>query len=174
MKLADAVAALTPAQRESLARIQSDRRTRDALLNHKAVREAPAAAAVEAYARVEPDGSVVLAAKGLRLINVANAREHWGARKARVTAEHQVIDRALAAVSLPAGPRWRVEIVREGVQLMDDDGLAISAKGVRDCIAAQLGVDDGPTGPVTWSYAQHKAKGYGVRITIKGVPDGAE
>lgn len=175
MKLRDAVAALTPAQRESLARIQGDARTRAALLDHKAVREAPAAAPIEAFARVEPDGSVVLVAKGLRLHNHANnGGEHWGARKRRVDTEHGIVLGALAAARRPAGPRWRVAIMREGIALMDDDGLAISAKAVRDAIASWLGVDDGPTGPVAWSYAQVKAKGYGVRITIKGVPDGAE
>ena len=54
-----------------------------------------------------------------------------------------------------------------GRGLLDDDGLAISAKGVRDAVAAALGVDDGPTGPVTWRYEQRRAKGYAVEVRVE-------
>jgi hypothetical protein len=93
---------------------------------------------------------------------------HWGAKASRVTAEHQLVAAALATVARPEGPRYAVTIVREGRALMDTDGLAISAKAIRDAIARWLGVDDGPRGPVTWSYGQHTAKGYGVMVTIEG------
>lgn len=174
MKLQDVVVSLTPAQREALARIQRDPRTRAALSAPTAVRAAPSAELVSAHARVEPDGSVVVTAKGLRLVSVLNnGGEHWATRKRRVDREHATIGGALASIDLPEGPRWTVEIIREGRALLDDDNLRASAKGTRDAIACALGVDDGPQGPVAWSYGQRKGKGYGVMVTIKGVRDGA-
>ena len=47
--------------------------------------------------------------------------------------------------------------------MMDSQTIA---KAVRDAVAHALGVDDGPAGPVAWSYAQVRARGYGVRVTI--------
>jgi hypothetical protein len=168
------VKSLSPEQRAALARIQRDPRTAAALTHEARVKSAAATPArVEAFARAEGPELVRLHAKGLRLINGANAREHHFARAARFAAEHRLIGAALAPVSRPVGPAYRVTITREGRALMDTDGLAISAKGVRDSIAAWLGVDDGPEGPVVWSYAQHKTKGYGVMVTIEGVRDGA-
>lgn len=166
------VRSLSPEQRARLAKIQRDPRTRAALTHEARVKAAVAEPTrVEAFARAEGDGSVRLHAKGLRLINAANEREHWAAKAARVTAEHQVIANALATVARPEGPRFVVTITREGRALMDTDGLAISAKAIRDAIARWLGVDDGPMAPVTWSYEQHTAKGYGVMVTITGGRD---
>ena len=118
-------------------------------------------------ARVEASGAIVARVDGLRLVNVANAREHWATRKRRVSREHAAINAALRGVRLPAGPRWAVTITREGRGLLDDDGLAISAKGVRDAVAAALGVDDGPRGPVTWRYAQRRAKTSAVEVRVE-------
>lgn len=126
-----------------------------------------AATHVVPSARVEASGAVVLRLDGLRLVNVANAREHWATRKRRVAREHAAVNAALRGVSLPAGPRWTVTITREGRGLLDDDGLAIAGKGVRDALAAALGVDDGPRGPVAWRYAQRRAKGYAVEVRVE-------
>jgi hypothetical protein len=126
-----------------------------------------AATPVVPSARVEASGAVVLRLDGLRLVNVANAREHWSTRKRRVTREHAAVNAALRGVRLPAGPRWTVTITREGRGLLDDDGLAIAGKGVRDAVAAALGVDDGPRGPVTWLYAQRRAKAYAVEVRVE-------
>ncbi len=72
-----------------------------------------------------------------------------------------------STVAAAEARRWVVTITREGRGLCDDDGLAISAKGVRDAVAAALGVDDGPTGPVTWRYGQRRAKGYAVEVRVE-------
>lgn len=163
------VKSLSPEQRARLARIQRDPRTRAALTHEARVKSAASQPdRVEAFARVEGANVVRLHAKGLRLRNSANEREHWGAKASRVTAEHQLVAAALATVARPTGPRYAVTITREGRALMDTDGLAISAKAIRDAIARWLGVDDGPTAPVTWAYQQHTAKGYGVMVTIEG------
>ena len=37
----------------------------------------------------------------------------------------------------------------------------------RDAVAAALGVDDGPRGPVTWRYAQRRAKTYAVEVRVE-------
>ncbi len=168
----DPLADLTPAQRSALAAAQRDPRARALVLGVAApARPRPAsrraAPPVATSARVEAGGAVVLRLDGLRLVNVANAREHWSARKRRVTREHAAVAAALRGARLPAGPRWRVTITREGRGLLDDDGLAIAGKGVRDALAAALGVDDGPTGPVTWRYAQRRAKGYAVEVRVE-------
>jgi len=61
-------------------------------------------------------------------------------------------------------------IIRHG-RTMDDDNLAACCKQVRDAIALYLGVDDGPTGPVRWSYAQRSSSAYGCQIEmIAGKP----
>lgn len=158
-------------RRERLVALGQDPRTAALLLETETVRAAPKAGPINALARVEPDGSVVLTAKGLRLVSALNnGGEHHFARARRVDREHGVIAGSLARVALPAGPRWAVTITREGKALLDDDNLAASAKAVRDAVAHALGVDDGPSGPVTWSYDQVRARGYGVRVTIARAP----
>lgn len=44
-------------------------------------------------------------------------------------------------------------------------------KAVRDEIAKINGVDDGPTGPITWVYAQEKCKRgtFGVRVEFLAI-----
>lgn len=165
------LAALTPEQCRRLAAIQRDPRA-VAALDRVLAAERPArsraAAAVTTSAQVEADGAVVLRLDGLRLVNVANAREHWAARKRRVAREHAAIATALRGVALPAGPRWRVTVTREGPRALDDDGLTIACKGVRDAVAEALGCDDGPTGPVVWQVAQVRAQGYAVTVRVEG------
>lgn len=51
---------------------------------------------------------------------------------------------------------------------LDSDNLLSSAKGIRDQIAAWLGVDDRDP-RVTWEYAQERAKEYGVRVEVRCV-----
>lgn len=166
-----ALATLTPAQRERLARLQRDPRVAALVRGERdgAAHERSTSARVEAHARVEPDGAVILTAKGLRLVNGANEREHWRPRAARVTREREIIARALASITPPAGP-WRVTILRDGRGTMDTDGLAIAAKAVRDEVASWLEVDDAPDAPVTWGYVQRRAKGYAVTVRVEALP----
>ena len=120
---------------------------------------------VEAHAH--RDGPrVTVVAKGLRLALTKNARLHPLAEARARRRERQVIDRALAGITPPAGP-WRVVIVRVGPRPMDDDNRTASAKGCRDAIAAWLGVDDGDE-RFTCTVRGEVARGYAVRITIEG------
>lgn len=55
-----------------------------------------------------------------------------------------------------ASMRLTITITRRGGRRMDDDGLTISAKHVRDGIADWLGIDDGDK-RLTWIVKQDKA-----------------
>jgi hypothetical protein len=95
----------------------------------------------------------------------ANALLHRALSRAK--AERAAVARVLAGLPRVEGAT-RVRIVREGPRLMDTDNLSGAAKSTRDEVAAWLGVDDGPTGPVTWVVDQRKSVGggYGVEIEI--------
>ena len=107
----------------------------------------------------------------LRLAGGLNAREHWRKRAKRVGAERNATTfAALAAL----GRDWQravsfpcvVTITRRGPRLLDDDNLPGSCKAVRDQIAAELGITDGPTDKrASWAYAQEKGA-YGVTVEI--------
>lgn len=69
----------------------------------------------------------------------------------------------------PAWPTYRVSITRvaPSPRPLDDDNIRFAASGVRDAIAAYLGVDDGDA-RYAWVYGQEKSVGrlYGVRIVV--------
>jgi hypothetical protein len=60
-----------------------------------------------------------------------------------------------------------VVITRVGPRVLDDDNRTASAKGVRDAVAAWLGVDDGAES-VRWEVRGEVARGYAVRISVEG------
>ena len=120
---------------------------------------------VEAHAQ-RNGPRVDLVAKGLRLDLTPNARLHPQAVARRRRREHQVVTAALRGIVPPAGP-WRVVITRVGPRVLDDDNRTASAQGVRDAIAAWLGVDDGSES-VRWEVRGEVARGYAVRVQIEG------
>jgi hypothetical protein len=164
------LAHLSPAQRERLARIQPAR-TRAAIesLTKPAPRAstAPVRASDLSHIAQPIPGGLRVSVKGLQLISVANAHEKPMVRHARAKSERAAVARVLAGLPRVEGAT-RVRIVREGPRLMDTDNLSGAAKSTRDEVAAWLGVDDGPTGPVTWVVDQRKSVGggYGVEIEI--------
>lgn len=162
---ADLFAHLSPAQRARLAAAQRDPRAAAMVLGRAAVvaRAARPRDPVEVSVRAE-GGAVALTLKGLRLVSVANAREHHHAKARRVARERALVGGALAGVTAPPGP-WRVTIARVGPRALDTDNLTASAKAVRDAVAAWLGVDDGPEGPVAWVYGQRRG-GYLVEVLV--------
>lgn len=132
---------------------------------------APVAAArqrgelVEAHAH--RDGPrVTIVAKGLRLDLTPNARLHPQVVARRRRREHATITAALRGITPPAGP-WRVTITRVGPRAMDDDNRTASAKGVRDALAAWLGIDDGDE-CAAWEVRGEVSRGYAVRVQIQG------
>lgn len=164
---------LSPAERERLARIQKPPvRARIEALTKPAVR----ASSTEPRRVALDDLSILAAArpggayahiKGLRLAYTLNSREHWSAKAREVEHQRAAVRLAFEGVALPTKPT-RVLIVREGPVLLDTDNAVAACKAVRDEIAALLGVDDGPKGPVTWVVEQLRERAYGVRIEITG------
>lgn len=132
---------------------------------------APVAAARQRGELVEAsahrDGPrVTLVAKGLRLGLTKNSRLHPQAEARARRRERQVIDRALVGIAAPPGP-WRVVITRLGPRAMDTDNVCTSAKGVRDAVAAWLGIDDGDE-RIAWEVRGEIARGHAVRVQIDG------
>lgn len=114
----------------------------------------------------------------LRTYSEANRREHWRVKAARVKQQRQTTRLYLSQLAPPQVPTpWSafllVTITRMAPSRFDSDNLAISAKAIRDEIAAWIGVDDGS--PLyRWEYAQEKSKDYGVRVEIANVPNRGE
>lgn len=105
----------------------------------------------------------------LRTYNTANCRWHW-AKKAKYAKEcRQAAYFAARGDGIRSAPEgaFVVRLVRIGKRLMDSDGLAISFKGIRDGLAAAMGIDDGDQ-RIDWQYSQQIGKAYGVIITIEG------
>ena len=104
----------------------------------------------------------------LHLVSLANTREHW-TKRAKRAAEQRRTTRLHAAaaglhlrfVALPAV----VTITRIGPGRLDSDNAVISAKHVRDEIAAVMGIDDGDD-RIEWRVLQERAKQWAVRVEI--------
>lgn len=99
----------------------------------------------------------------IHLDSMLNLRLHWASKHKKVKALRQ------AAMVVPLGlpVPCTVVITRIAPRALDGDNLQGACKGLRDGIAARLGVDD-RDGPVTWLYSQErgKPKEYAVRIAI--------
>lgn len=125
-------------------------------------------------------GTVVTFNTGIKLVSVANLREHWATRAARNKRQRELAHRR-AQIELCRLREWAhapdiskpmtITITRIAPRKLDSDNLASSAKAVRDGIADALGIDDG-SDLVTWLYAQSKGfpheYGCQVRIEQKG------
>ena len=110
----------------------------------------------------------------LRLAGGLNAREHWGARSARVAKERR--DTRFSSMA-SLGRDWfmrvqfpvEVTITRVGPRFLDLDNLYGSCKGVRDEVADMLGITDGPEDSrATWRCQQRKGT-YGVEVEIRAL-----
>ena len=123
---------------------------------------------VPATARHEPGR--VLATLPLRLVNITNTREHHMARARRTKAQRAAVRAMLskairdACVELPC----IVTLTRIAPRAFDCDGAVAAFKGIRDEIAALLGVDDGSP-MIEWQYAQRKSEPhtYGAEIRVE-------
>lgn len=115
----------------------------------------------------EPRSEILQVLVPIRTVNSTNAREHWGGKARRVKKEREAVAWMLAGKRPPALP-CRVLLTRLGPnrRLCDSDGLQAAGKGVRDQVAAWLGVDDADP-RVKWEYAQERAPEYGVRIEVE-------
>lgn len=110
---------------------------------------------------------------GLRLRSGDNGRGNWRARASEVKRQRRIVALVLGARRPVAFP-VRVTVVRIAPRALDSDGLASSAKAVRDEVARWLGVDDGVAeraGDVEWCVRAERAgvREYAVRIEIEEV-----
>lgn len=97
----------------------------------------------------------------VKLASLANLREHWSKR-----AERARIQKMATLVVEPHPLPCIVTITRMGPKPLDTDNLAISAKHLRDGIAARLGVDDADP-RVEWRYRQDKSPEHEAVVTIQ-------
>jgi hypothetical protein len=111
---------------------------------------------------------------GLRLINEANAREHWRARADRTKVEKTITTLGLNGLGCPDWAQRELVVMPTRVSpgLLDGDGLESAFKHVRDAVASWLGVDDAEWragNRITWRYDQRRgAKGeYSVQILFR-------
>lgn len=99
----------------------------------------------------------------MRTVPGLNVREHHMARSRRVKTERAHVAWALVNVSKPALP-CVVTLTRVAPSNgLDDDNLAGACKGVRDQVAAWLGVDDKRADVVRYEYRQERGP-WAVRI----------
>lgn len=118
---------------------------------------------------------MIIIVPGLRTYNVTNVRMHWRVRMARTQAVRDSVTEALYAedwtLQAPSERTpWDVRLVRLGPREMDDDGVVSALKGVRDALAAFVGVDDKQRRLVRYSYDQRPSKEWGVEIHIHPRP----
>lgn len=92
----------------------------------------------------------------IRTVPGMNVREHWRARAKRVKAERTATAWRLAGKARPELP-CTVRLTRVAPSAgVDDDNLTGALKGVRDQVAAWLGVDDKHRGLVRYVYEQRR------------------
>jgi hypothetical protein len=106
----------------------------------------------------------------IRLVSVANLREHWAAKAAR-TKQHRTRAwaelRAVKAAPTPGDVK--VTITRIAPRMLDTDNLIGGAcKALRDGVADWLGVPDNHPS-ITWAYEQRRGglKEYAVEIAVE-------
>lgn len=101
----------------------------------------------------------------LRLVSIANKREHWAVR-ARRAKQHRT-----AALVIPKHPVELpavVTITRIAPRQLDSDNNVSACKAIRDGIADRFGMpDNSPL--IEWRYAQEKGRAgqYAVRVELE-------
>lgn len=103
----------------------------------------------------------------IKVVSVANLREHWSKRAERAKTQRGTAHTVLRATGKPPALPVTVTMTRIGARTLDTDNLAGGCKAARDGIADWLGVDDANSG-VTWLYAQTpgKPKEYGLLVEV--------
>lgn len=118
-----------------------------------------------------------------RIINWLNWRGHWRVKQKAVALQRvagfmqgrcAMAKAGLLGYSIEEQGEWvidppfLVKLCRYGPKKLDDgEAVAASLKGYRDGIAQALGVDDGDTDSVKFTYEQNIAKWHGLRIELE-------
>lgn len=113
----------------------------------------------------------------IRLVSVANIREHWAKRAKRTSEQRNLVKFALRNQTHKA---WKdgelkkllVSITRIAPRELDGDNLQSACKATRDGVADALTVDDRHP-DISWEYRQMKGmpKEYAVQIEISDIAD---
>lgn len=93
----------------------------------------------------------------LKIVSVANLREHWSTKANRAKLQRRTTAALLKAHRPPLLP-LTVVLTRVAARQLDTDNLAAAFKSCRDGVADWLGVNDNDQ-RVTWEYGQRKGKG---------------
>lgn len=93
----------------------------------------------------------------LKIVSVANLREHWATKANRAKLQRRTTAALLKAHKPPLLP-ITVVLTRVAARQLDTDNLASAFKACRDGVADWLGVPDNDP-RVTWEYGQRKGKG---------------
>ena len=93
----------------------------------------------------------------LKVVSVANLREHWATKAGRAKVQRTTTAALLKAHKPPKLP-ITVVLTRVSARQLDTDNLAAAFKACRDGVADWLGVPDNNPG-ITWEYGQRKGKG---------------
>ena len=118
----------------------------------------------------------LVASMRMALPNFGNVRMHYRQRAAVIARQRELVTEALVMHDWPEVLRWSrptlempwtVYLVRGSPQIMDDDGVVASLKGVRDAFAAFVGVDDEHKDVVRYVYQDAKAKHVGLQIYVE-------
>lgn len=105
--------------------------------------------------------------------NPGNPREMWQARSSRVKKERKAVAWMLVRQVKPQIPCSVLLTRCAPSNGLDDDNLRSSLKGVRDQVAAWLGIDDRHSTKVHYRYAQIRGA-WGVRIEFGEPVSGAQ
>jgi hypothetical protein len=106
---------------------------------------------------------------GLRLVTLSNGPAFARFQKSKISRDQKAAVTAMLqcrAVRCPLQPPLTVTITRGAPGRMDSDNATISAKYVRDAIAAYLGIDDGDEERVDYVVKQEKT-GHEMRVDPK-------
>ncbi len=106
----------------------------------------------------------------LRLVSVANQREHWSkkAKRAKAHRSAAVLMLAPRVAAYAKLARFVVTLTRIAPRALDGDNLQSAFKACRDGVADALGTSDNDP-RILWDYRQErgKPKYYAVTITIE-------
>jgi len=103
----------------------------------------------------------------IRLVSVANLREHWAAKAKRTAAQRKHVRLAMLSMLGPWKGGWRqcATLTRIAPRTLDYDGLVSGCKATVDGIADYLGIDDRHLA-VTYAQRKGEPREYGVEIAI--------
>lgn len=103
----------------------------------------------------------------IKVVSVANLREHWSTRAKRAKIHRSTAKMMLTQWGLHPELPVTVTLTRIGVKTLDGDNLQGACKAARDGVADWLGLDDADP-RVTWVYAQQRGKAgdYGMLVEV--------